>query len=340
MTETKTITGLTCPNCSGVLAIPEGARLVICPFCEMRHIVAGERGVQRYQVPRKIDRATAQRAVQQFWGGINKAWDLSQNARIEELFLAYLPYWRVQAQLAGWLFGRVRRGKNNTKPAEVMVAEEVRWNDAACDVAEFGVQQIRVTDADMAAYNGDALRAEGMVFEPTESRTEALDQAHAEFMRHGRSRGKLTKRFFERFQFLREQLALVYYPLWVSRYSFKGRAYQVVVDGQRGDIVYGKAPGNIIYRAAILVLGMGAGNFLLVNGTMISLWVVLQSNSDDAPLWLPLIILAAGIGIVIWAYRTFRYGEEVEVGAAKKSPTGELGDSIKQMTDLLSKFGD
>ena len=38
-----------------------------------------------------------------------------------DMFLIYLPYWRVQAFVAGWMFGRVRKDKDSTKPVEVEV---------------------------------------------------------------------------------------------------------------------------------------------------------------------------------------------------------------------------
>ena len=51
------------------------------------------------------------------------------------------------------------------------------------------------------------------------------------------------------------QESLVYYPLWVLRYSYRGRSFQVVVDGFSGEVLYGKAPGSVFYRAAVLVGG-------------------------------------------------------------------------------------
>ena len=43
---------------------------------------------------------------------------------------------------------------------------------------------------------------------------------------------------------------MVYYPLWVVRYSFQNRTYQVIVDGEdESRVCYGKAPGNNLYRA-------------------------------------------------------------------------------------------
>ena len=61
--------------------------------------------MRRYQVARRVDREHATHAVRGFWRGFNRAFDLSAKAQITELFLAYLPYWRAQAQMAGWIFG-------------------------------------------------------------------------------------------------------------------------------------------------------------------------------------------------------------------------------------------
>ncbi len=41
------------------------------------------------------------------------------------------------------------------------------------------------------------------------------------------------------------RLGLVYYPLWVLRYLYRGRSFQVVVDGFNGEVLYGKAPGSV-----------------------------------------------------------------------------------------------
>src|SRR3990172_3630048 len=54
----------------------------------------------------------------------------------------------------------------------------------------------------------------------------------------------------ERIERLGSRRALVYFPLWVARYTFRNRSYQIVVDGTSGKVLYGKAPGNIWFRAA------------------------------------------------------------------------------------------
>lgn len=307
------IQGLICPNCASGIVIPEGARIVSCPSCGLRSMVQGERGIRRWQVHRQVERDKAAAAVRSFFKGMNKARDLHREAEILDIFLVYLPYWRVQAYVAGWMFGRVKRNKDSTKPVEVEVFEEMHWNDAAVDVSEYGVARVTLRKAQLEPYDESALHAEAMVFEPAESRTEAMEEAHQHFTHRGREKRSLTSRFFEKFSFLRQRFSLVYYPLWVARYSYKKRHYQVVVDGVEGGVLYGKAPGNIFYRAAMLVGGMALGNLLLVNGCALLSLTSNSSSSDDgnglAVIAIPVLI---GGAVIYAGYRAFRYGEEVE----------------------------
>lgn len=304
--------GLLCPRCQSVIPIPEGVRVVQCPSCEMRSYVQGDKGTRRWQVARKVEREQALTEVQRFFSGLNRASDLKRKADIKEVFLVYLPYWRVRAHLAGWIFGRVKSGKDSTKPVEVEIFEEMHWNDAATDVSEFGVHQVSIPHNELAPYDSDALHAEAMVFEPTESFSDAEDEARQYFEQQARSRRTLKNRYFEKYHLLRRQLGIIYYPLWVARYEYRQRNYQVVVDGATNRVLYGKAPGNILYRSAALVAAMAVGNFILVNGTYLAAQALLfADDSDDAAL-LVLLPIVIGLAIVIAGYRAFRYGEEIE----------------------------
>ncbi len=327
--STNKTQGLTCPECSGVVPIAEGDRIVECPFCHTHSLVQGERGVRRWQVPQTVERERALQTVGNFFHGMKKARDLAKESQIKDTFLVYLPYWRVESFVAGWMFGRVKSGKDSTRPVEVQVSELMHWNDAAVDVAEYGVHQVTIAKEQLQPYDSDRLHAEAMVFEPSESHSDALDEAGRHFTYRGRKVRSLHTKFFEKFHFLRQRLSIVYYPLWVSRYEYHKRNYQVVVDGVDGRILYGKAPGNILYRAAALVGGLSVGNFILVNGTLLAGTII--GNSDDGD-GLPLLLvpIALGIGLIAAGYRAFRYGEEVEEiqkGARKAALAGESDGS-------------
>ncbi|MBX3059780.1 MAG: hypothetical protein KF770_25290 [Anaerolineae bacterium] len=319
--------GLTCPECSGIVPVKEGERLVACPYCGLHSLIQGEQGTRRWQVNRRLEHDKARQLVGGFFTGIKKARDLKKEAQIEDMFLVYLPYWRVRADVAGWLFGRVRKDKDETKPVEVAVFEEMIWTDAALDVSEYGVHQVGIAQNQLEPYQKQDLHAEAIVFEPTESHTDALDEAHDHFIHRGRSKQRLDTTYFEKFHFLHEQLAIVYYPLWVARYRYHQRHYQVVVDGVNNEVLYGKAPGNIFYRAGALVVGLAAGNFVLVNGTILAA-MAMSDSSDDDGLALLLLPIVLGIALIIAGYRSFRYGEEVEqVHGKVKKAIGSKGGS-------------
>jgi hypothetical protein len=319
--------GLTCPQCTHVIPVAEGERIVRCPTCDTRSLVQGDRGVRRWQVLRDIDRGEAVETVHKFWRGWKKANDLKRTAEIQEAFLVYLPYWYATAFVSGWTFGRRKSGEKSTKPVEVRFEQDLFWNDAAVDVSEFGVHRVPIPQSKLEPYESERLHAEGMVFEPSESRTEAMKEATDIFKWRGQERN-LTSRYFEKFHYIRQRLSLVYYPLWIARYAYKGRQYQVVVDGKKGGVLYGKAPGNILYRAVMLVVGMALGNFILVNGTILAFLAVGNSTNDESLAFL-LIPLGLGLALIAFAYNAFRHGEEVEEGdrAAKKDTGG--GDAFK-----------
>ena len=61
----------------------------------------------------------------------------------------------------------------------------------------------------------------------------------------------------------------------------------------------------------MLVAGTAAGTFLCVNGSALAL-ALLGDSGDGDVLWLLLLPLLAGAGLVAAGYRLFRWGEEIE----------------------------
>ncbi len=113
---------------------------------------------------------------------------------------------------------------------------------------------------------------------------------------------------------IRQRFGLIYYPLWVLRYTYRGRAYQVVVDGYSGLVLYGKAPGNTLYRAAVLVGGMAIGAFMLVDLSAAAFAIAFNIKGDGVGVFIVggLAAIVIGFGLMATGYRKFRYGEQFE----------------------------
>lgn len=338
MTEKESVQGLSCPTCGGMIAIPEGQSVVRCPYCEQRSFVKGERGLRRYQVPVKVLRENAIEALQRFYSSnMAIARGAGRQSRLSEAFLVYLPFWTVWGRIAGWAFGEKKVGSGDDRryePREVRLVQEMTWTGAACDVGEFGVNDLLLTDQELQPFNPETLHNSGMVFEPVNSFSDARQAAENEFQEAFNRRAgldRLSQLFVRSF---RRQQGLVYYPLWVLRYLYRGRAFQVVVDGHSGKVLYGKAPGNTIYRAGVLVLGMATGAFLAIDVTALILYAL--SDSNDSPFWLALLTLAGGLALMYTAYRRFRYGEQYEYRSSKTKANPISIAGIENPLEMIS----
>jgi LPXTG-motif cell wall-anchored protein len=346
MTDKNSTHGLSCPNCGGIVPVPEGQRIVQCPYCNLRSMVRGERGLLRYQVPRRIDRQQALSALRDFLKGHRSiASNAAKRARLTEDFVAYVPFWTAWARVLGWVFGqkRVRRNdRTEFDPREVHVARQMNWNSVACDIGEFGVDSVPLGDQTLDPFDPQELHESGMVFEPVGSSSEARKSALSKFTDVVRQAADLERISQVFVRFVNQRLGLVYYPLWVMRYDYRGRAFQVVVDGYNGQVLYGKAPGNTLYRAAVLVGGMALGAFLAIDASAISLYIAAQTGDDGAFFFLiaGLFLFLLGFGLIAFSYRAFRHGEQFEYRIGEdKSITGYLRrskDIYDQIEDVTS----
>ena len=339
----KALQGLGCPRCGGMVNIPEGQALVICPYCDQRSVVSGERGVRRYQVPMRIDRDAAEKNGRSFLGSNAQiAPGLKAQAQVSEVFLVHLPFWSAWGRGVAWAFGQVKVGSDDHQHYEARekrVVKDLSWNGVACDVGEFGVRHISLKGRPLEPFNSDQLHRTGMVFEPVGSDEEAFLTAQKDFEASIKDDANLdrTSQLFARI--LSPLLGVVYYPVWVMRYLFRGRSFQVVIDGYDGGVLYGKAPGNLLYRAAALVGGMAVGAFLSIDVTA---FLISSLNGKDNPLILLALSFLGGLALMYTGYHRFRYGEHYEYNRYKDKDTGagiNFGSpEIKELTGTIGKL--
>ncbi len=259
------VRGLTCPSCGGALDVATGLRVVLCPYCETRLLVLSEIGIRRLAVEPQIETAKAREIVQRWLGsGWNKNPRLRREARVGEAFLSFLPFFRVEADCLGFGLGTEERrrtvgsGKRRrTETYEVDVERAVQRSFdrtyPALNVAEWGLQWIDLHGDILVPFDSSKLARQGMVFPPTLSESVVKKSALEQFRKEAEPSTGLKRVRFRFLESLRERLTVIYYPLWVVRYRFDDRSYQVLIDAQDGSLGFGKAPGNDLYKPFWLV---------------------------------------------------------------------------------------
>ena len=312
----SSVQGLSCPSCGGALDVSAGLRVVECSYCETPLLAISEVGIRRWSVRPELD-APAARKVARRWlsTGLNRDRRLRREAQQGEALLAFLPFFRMQTEAVGFALGTEERrrtvgsGKNRrTETYEVDVERSVEKSFdrtyPAVDVAEWGVQKIDLRNDRLLPFDPEGLKRLAMVFPPTGSEAEVREAARRQVLASADPGGGLKRVRFRFLETLRERFSLIYYPLWIIRYRFENRSYQILVDAEDGSLVYGKAPGNDLYRALTLVLSQAVALFIAT--TFVRLIGVNLGG-------------VAAVGAIVaaamwWGWRKFRHGGVVIEG--------------------------
>ncbi len=335
----RVLTGLKCASCGGSVDVEEGVTNVRCRYCGTPQAVVGDRGIVRVMVLNKLERTKASEVVRRWLrAGIRKDPALKKEAHFEEAFLAWFPFVRARFDAVGWVLGirkrRVKRGnawKTVREPVEREIERAVDLTMPAADMAEFGVHRVNLAGDEVQPLNDELLRSRGMVFRPSRSLEETAadlsDRALADIKRSNR----LDEITFSWLAAVRRRVALVYYPLWVVRYGFRGRTYQVLVDAEDGSLAFGKAPGNHLFRAFSLVAACGGACFV---GTTILQHAGTFLRSENGLMGLGFVGLVLA-GLVYWGYAQFRHGGVVEEGSglASDRQRESLAATVKDMVE-------
>ena len=332
------VEGLSCPSCGGALDVVTGLRVVTCPYCEKSLLATPEVGVRRWVVkPRLgVDKARdlASRWLSRGW---SKDTRLRREAQMGEAILCFLPFYRVEADCIGFALGTEERRRtegSGSHRREVVEEIDVERSLArsfdrtypALNVAEWGIQKIDLVGDEIVPYDRVALERHGMVFPPTGSEVAVKKAAIAQFKLQSDPARGLKRVRFRHLDTLRERLSVIYYPLWVVRYRFRNRSYQLLMDAEDGSLAYGKSPGNDLFRAAMLVGSQAVALFLgttalqLVGGSAAGL----------------LVIGGAVILALTWGWRRFRHGGVVIEGTGV-DPELDLGEAWGTLTDRESQ---
>jgi hypothetical protein len=337
----RVLTGLTCASCGGTVDVHEGRTNVECRFCGTPQAVVGERGIVRLMVLNSLDRDQAREVVRRwFRKGIRKEPALRREAVPEETFLAWFPFVRARLDAIGWILGiKTRKRKRGNRwetvkePVERSIERTVDLTMPAADMAEFGVHRVNLAGDEILPLDDELLRSRGMVFRPNRSLEETAGQLKQQALAETERANRLDRVSFSWLTSVRRRVGLVYYPLWVVRYGFRGRTYQVLVDAEDGSLAYGKAPGNHLWRAFCVVASCAGAAFI---GTSLLQHADLFLRSDDGLKGIGLVGLVLA-GLVYWGYRQFRHGGVVEEGTGLADGKGPA-DVTATVKDVMERF--
>ena len=329
MAEQGISLNLSCPNCGGAVTSVEGQRTIACPCCQALSFVEGDRGTYTVMFENKqVDASVRANLTKWFDKGL-KARDLPAQAQVTEVYPIYVPFWRLRARAAGWVCGyREERhtdsqGNTHTRrvPMEKMVFRDFEWSEIACDPGDIGVKHLPNLFGDVIAHEDGSIPT----FEATTSPDKARDVGTEAVRAMAISSANVPNITFQKMHVAPKYLGLTFYPIWMSRYTYRGRSYFATFDGVNGKSLSGRAPGDPLYQSLALVAGAIVGGAL----TGASITIGLPAAGEAG-----VIGVIAGVIIFVAGFFFFRHGSEVTEGDIEKPYRKPLKGMMKQVENM------
>lgn len=322
---------MNCPSCGGAIDVKEGEDVVICKYCNSTLFVEGDKGVYTIAFKNKLTSARAMSTSESWWTRGMKARDLRKEGKVLECYPIYLPFWNITTRTAGWILGYDEKHHTDSKgnvrteriPKESMVLQDYTFCEIACDPGDLGIRSIKNMTGETSFTDFETIPT----FEATTSRDDAIAKAKDDAMQRARSGARVQHVTFERLHVFPRRMSVVYYPVWVVRYSYRERMYVDVVDGVNGAVLSGRAPGDPLFQSLAITGGTSVGGLIAAAGIALS--------EIDYRITIGGVIVGAIVLFI--TYRFFRHGSEIVEGdfREKKASTKELMTDLKEISKQI-----
>jgi len=323
--------GLNCPTCGGAIQVAEGESTIICAYCNSTLFVEGDQGVNTLAFKNKAGRDVASAATFSWWRHGMKARDLPKTGKILEMYPIYLPFWSATTRVAGWVCGYEERRRTDSQgrttveriPKEVMVLQDYSFSEIACDPGDIGISHLKNLQGETGYEDFEMIPT----FESTTSKDDAVSHAKTDAIDRALGAARVPHITFKKLHVLPKRLSLLYYPVWVVRYSYQDRMYMDTVDGVTGQVLSGRAPGDPMYQALAATGGASVGGLIAAVGILL--------GTADARI--AIAGLVGGVIVLGISYLFFRHGSERAQGDFKDKGMSAK-DAVKQIQQLGSQL--
>ncbi|MBP2145391.1 hypothetical protein J2129_000845 [Methanofollis sp. W23] len=255
-----------------------------------------------------LDRPEAVEVLQDWWQDGPKARGLEVAGEIEACTPYYVPFWCTEWEATVYVDVSLEETFRRS-PVKVVYGRRRTWTDVACDPGEVGVSFLPTLQGETVPDERCVVRELGVSVPEDESVARQRKMTEDAIIKEvDKDYSSAPKRL------ALDLLActLVYYPLWVARYTYQGRAYQATIDGVTGEVLAGRAPGDLLVR-----LCTGAG-VLLVCAVGAAIWIwLLRTFGWIGALMIGSVVFLVCLGVVWWQYSFLRYGSMIVTGQAE-----------------------
>lgn len=235
-----------CSHCGAPVEFKPGEIIATCKYCGFTTVI--ETGApfkfEHSLLLNTFSEEQIENPVRSWMrSGFLKPDDLVRRSNITEKNLVYLPFWVVSVETSTTYKGIFER---ITPPIvkEGKIEKEYNWLVLAREAADFPTREYDVPLEGKIPYDFRKIEGFAKVLNSEIDREEAVELAKQQIEAHHRY---LLKSDVDRIvemqtAFNMKQVVYLHAPIWFIKFGYKGKTYQLIIDGASGVALKGDIP--------------------------------------------------------------------------------------------------
>jgi hypothetical protein len=235
-----------CSHCGAPIAFKPGEILATCKYCGFTVVIeTGQTFTFEHSLLlNNYDLAQIEEPIRTWMReGFLKPSDLAKRSKLVEKDLIYLPFWVVSVEAKSTYKGVFER----ITPAVVKngkIEKEYSWLVLARKATEFPTKEYNVPLEGKIPYDFRKIEGFAKVLNSEVDRDGAVEIAKQQIDAHHRFlvQQDVDKIIEFNTEINVKQVVYLHSPIWFVKYEYKGKTYQLLIDGATGTAIKGDIP--------------------------------------------------------------------------------------------------
>jgi ribosomal protein S27E len=237
-----------CPHCGAPISFQPGEIIATCRYCGYTVVIETGQAFtfEHSMLVNKYDPIQIEEPIREWMReGFLKPSDLARRSKLEEKNLIYLPFWVVSAKAVSSYKGIFER----IAPAvtkEGKLEKEYDWLVLARKATDFPTREYEVPLEGKVPFDFRKVEAFAKVLNSEIDKDEAVDVAKQQIDENHRFliREDVDKIIDMKTEVEVAQVVYLHAPIWFVKYEYRGRGFQLLLDGATGMEIKGDIPSG------------------------------------------------------------------------------------------------
>jgi hypothetical protein len=237
-----------CSHCGAPVEFKPGEIIATCKYCGFTTVVETGQAFnfEHSLLLNKFNEAQIEEPIRNWMSsGFLKPPDLAKKSKIMEKNLVYLPFWVVSVEAKTSYKGIFERIAPPVVK-EGKIQKEYNWLVLAREAAEFPTREYDVPLEGKIPFDFRKIEEFAKVLNSEIDRDEALELAKQQIEAHHRYLLQQdVDKIIEMYTDISvKQVVYLHAPVWFVKYEYKGKTYQLIMDGAAGMALKGDIPSS------------------------------------------------------------------------------------------------